>query len=77
MMVVLMAAIAGTITKGLPAFASVAVVTTQASEGIAPLPADPPIGGAIWTIVIPAILFLGSFLGTYLLYKRFSREEGG
>ena len=43
---------------------------------MAPLPADPPIGGMIWTVVIPAILFVGSFLGTYLLYKRFSREGG-
>jgi hypothetical protein len=44
---------------------------------MAPLPADPPIGGAIWTVVIPAILFIGSFLGTYLLYRRFSKGEGG
>ena len=41
-----------------------------------PLPASPPIGGFIWTVVVPAVLFLGSFLGTYLLYKRFSTEEG-
>jgi hypothetical protein len=40
-----------------------------------PLPAEPPIGGPIWTIVIPAVLFLGSLLGTYLLYKKFSKEE--
>ena len=40
-----------------------------------PLGVDPPIGGFVWTVVIPAILFLGSFLGTYLLYRRFSREE--
>jgi hypothetical protein len=43
---------------------------------MAPLPASPPIGGFIWTVVIPAALFVGSFLGTYLLYKRFSKEEG-
>ena len=48
----------------------------QTTPGMAPLPADPPIGGAIWTVVIPALLFLGSFIGTYLLYKRFSKEEG-
>ena len=40
-----------------------------------PLPADPPIGGPIWTILIPALLFVGSFLGTYLLYRRFSGSE--
>ena len=38
-----------------------------------PLPADPPIGGSIWTLVIPAILLVGSFLATYLLYRRFSK----
>lgn len=43
---------------------------------MAPLPASPPIGGFIWTVVIPAALLVGSFLGTYLLYKRFSKEEG-
>ena len=43
---------------------------------MAPLPASPPIGGVIWTVVIPAVLLVGSFLGTYLLYKRFSKEEG-
>ena len=49
----------------------------QAGEGMAPLPAEPPIGGPVWTIVIPAALFLGSFLGTYLLYRRFSKTESG
>jgi hypothetical protein len=39
-----------------------------------PLPATPPIGGFIWTVVIPAALFVGSFLGTYLLYRRFSKD---
>ena len=48
----------------------------QATPGMAPLPADPPIGGAIWTVVVPALLLLGSSLGTYLLYKRFAKEEG-
>ena len=39
------------------------------------LPAEPPIGGPLWTIVVPAILFLVAFLATYLLYRRFSKEE--
>ena len=57
-----------------------AVISTalQATPGMAPLPAAPPIGGPVWTVVIPAVLFAGSFLGTYLLYKRFAKgEEGG
>ena len=41
-----------------------------------PLGIDPPIGGFIWTVVIPAILFIGSLVGTYLLYKRFSTGDG-
>jgi hypothetical protein len=49
----------------------------QAATQPAPLPADPPIGGPVWTIVIPAVLFLGSFLATYLLYKKFSKVEVG
>ena len=47
----------------------------QEAGGPAPLPADPPIGGPIWTVVIPAALFLGSSLGTFLLYKRFAGGE--
>lgn len=48
----------------------------QATPGLAPLPADPPIGGPVWTIVVPALLLFGSFAATYLLYKRFAKEEG-
>ena len=48
----------------------------QESGGLAPLPAAPPIGGPVWTVVIPAILLIGSFLATYLLYRRFSKEGG-
>ena len=51
-------------------------MVVRAQEGMSPLPVDPPIGGMVWTVVIPAVLFLGSFLGTYLLYKRFAGEEG-
>lgn len=54
----------------------VPVLWAQASsQGNAPLPAEPPIGGPLWTVVIPATLLLGSFFGTYLLYKRFAKEE--
>ena len=48
----------------------------QEAGGPVPLPADPPIGGAIWTVVVPAILLMGSSVGTYLLYKRFAGGEG-
>jgi hypothetical protein len=57
--------------------AAVISIALQATPGMAPLPADPPIGGPVWTVVIPAMLFAGSFLGTYLLYKRFAKGEEG
>jgi hypothetical protein len=39
-----------------------------------PLPADPPIGGFVWTVLVPAVLLVGSFLGTYLLYRKFAGD---
>ena len=53
-----------------------ALTRLQETASTAPLPAEPPIGGPIWTIAIPAVLFIGSFLGTYLLYRRFAGGEG-
>jgi hypothetical protein len=47
----------------------------QEATGTAPLPVDPPIGGVVWTVIVPAVLLLGSFLGTYFLYRRFARGE--
>ncbi len=41
-----------------------------------PIPAVAPIGGLLWSVVIPALLFVVAFLATYLLYRRFAREEG-
>ena len=46
----------------------------QSGSGMDPLPASPPIGGVLWTVVVPTLLFVGSFLGTYLLYRRFAGE---
>ena len=40
-----------------------------------PLPVGPPIGGMIWTVVVPAVLLFGAFLGTFFLYRRFARED--
>ena len=42
-----------------------------------PLPAAPPIGGPVWTYVVPALLLLVASTGTWLLYRRFSSKEGG
>jgi hypothetical protein len=55
-------------------FAALAVLA-QVPAGQPPLPAKPPIGGPIWTIVVPAALLAVSIWGTWLLYRHFSREE--
>lgn len=39
-----------------------------------PLPAEPPIGGPFWSVVVPALLLVVSFGATFLLYRRFSRR---
>jgi hypothetical protein len=41
------------------------------------LPAETPIGGPLWTYVVPALLLLVASAGTWLLYRRFSSQEGG
>jgi len=42
---------------------------------IPPIPAEPPIGGPFWTIVVPAALFAVAFIATWLLYRRFSGDR--
>ena len=39
-----------------------------------PLPAESPIGGPLWTVVIPAVLLIGALVATWMLYRHFSRE---
>ena len=39
-----------------------------------PIPAESPISGPFWTLVLPAALFALSFFATWMLYRRFSRE---
>jgi hypothetical protein len=29
----------------------------------------------MWSLVVPALLFLAAFTATYLLYRRFARQE--
>jgi hypothetical protein len=36
------------------------------------IPAESPIGGPFWTVVLPVLLFAVSFLATYLLYRHFA-----
>ena len=37
------------------------------------LPAQPPIHGVLWTVVLPILLFGISFWAAYALYRRFSK----
>ncbi len=39
-----------------------------------PIPAEPPIGGVFWSVVVPAAMLAVAFVATWLLYRRFSSE---
>jgi len=41
-----------------------------------PLPADPPIGGPLWSLAVPALLLLVAAAATWLLYRHFARKGG-
>ncbi|MGD8867926.1 MAG: hypothetical protein PVI01_09850 [Gemmatimonadales bacterium] len=42
---------------------------------VAPLPAESPIGGPLWSVVIPALLLVAASLGTLLLYRHFASQD--
>ena len=54
------------------AFALFGAAATAAQAAPDPLPAEPPFGGALWSYVIPAILFAIAFGATFLLYRHFA-----
>ena len=39
------------------------------------LPAEPPIGGPGWTVLVPAILFLVTAAGTWALWRHFADKD--
>jgi hypothetical protein len=47
------------------------------SPGLERIPAEAPISGPFWTIVVPIALFVLTFVSTWLLYRRFSRDGRG
>ena len=53
--------------------AVISVVVQQRLEG---LPAQPPIDGWVWSYLVPALLLAVASVSTWLLYRRFSRDEG-
>jgi hypothetical protein len=44
----------------------------QAASEVARIPAEPPIGGPVWTVVVPALLLLFTAVATAMLYRKFA-----
>ncbi|MGD2154021.1 MAG: hypothetical protein PVG79_12195 [Gemmatimonadales bacterium] len=45
------------------------------SGAVAPLPAEAPIGGPLWSVVVPALLLTVAAFGTFMLYRHFAGRE--
>jgi len=41
----------------------------------APLPAEPPISGPAWTVLVPTLLFLVTAGGTWALWRHFADRD--
>jgi len=50
------------------------IAPSQLSD-VAPLPAQTPIGGPLWSYVVPATLFAVACFGTFMLYRHFAKRE--
>jgi hypothetical protein len=44
----------------------------QAAMATGRIPAEPPIHGPIWTVVVPALLLIFTAVATAMLYRRFA-----
>jgi uncharacterized membrane protein YoaK (UPF0700 family) len=49
-------------------------VASQEERPVTGIPAEPPIGGPLWTLVVPALLFVVAVAATVLLYRHFARR---
>lgn len=38
------------------------------------IPAEPPIGGPLWSVAVPALLLVVAVAATVLLYRHFARR---
>ncbi len=45
------------------------------TDGVARLAARSPIGGPLWSYIVPAALLVAAGLGTLMLYRHFARRE--
>ncbi|UCC74998.1 MAG: hypothetical protein JSV86_10730 [Gemmatimonadota bacterium] len=48
--------------------------SSQAGE-VTPLPAETPIGGPLWSYLVPALLLAVAAFGTFILYRHFAERE--
>lgn len=51
------------------------VLPVQATGADVPLPAEPPITGPLWSVVVPALLLLLATVATVMLYRHFAGDE--
>lgn len=65
----------GAALAGLNAVISLGLAVASQDTARAPLPAEPPLGGPGWTMVVPAILFVVTAAGTWALWRRFADED--
>jgi hypothetical protein len=57
------------------AWLSLAAAILASQDAPSTLPAEAPIGGVLWSVVVPALLLVVAASGTFLLYRRFSGED--
>lgn len=53
----------------------VVLAASLQSGALAPLPAETPIGGPLWSYVVPALLLAVAAFGTIMLYRHFAGPE--
>jgi hypothetical protein len=53
----------------------VAISGVAAWAGPDPLPAAPPVGGILWSVIVPALLLAVAVGATVLLYRHFAGRE--
>jgi hypothetical protein len=51
------------------------LIVLNQSGDVASLPAQSPIGGPLWSYVIPALLLAVASFGTLMLYRHFARQD--
>jgi hypothetical protein len=49
-------------------------IAVMQSSDVAPLAAEAPIGGPLWSYVVPALLLLVATASTFVLYRHFAKE---